>query len=92
MPARFVNPNNIPVIDKSLKKIKHITKDKDIKSYLKSFEGVLAKLELPSENTQGLVQIKGYNNIFKSYNLKLAEKVFNSFKESLYFISSRIPA
>jgi len=56
MPGRFINPNNIPVIDKSIKKIRHITKDRDIKNYLNSFEGILAHLDTSEENNNyGLI-------------------------------------
>lgn len=89
MPARYVNNNNIQTIKKSLSIIEGETIDKDIRQYLNKFQGTLDKIEL---GEGGLSQIKGFNGIFKDYNLKLAQKVFDSFKESLYFISSRIPA
>lgn len=94
MPARYINPNNVSVIDKSIDIIRKTTKDKDINKYLQNFQAILSHIESPTENTQGLVQIKGYNKAFEEYkyNKILARKVFESFKESLYFISSRIPA
>lgn len=89
MPARYINNNNLEIVKKSLSIIKDETIDKDIREYLNKFQGTLDKIEL---GEGGLSQVKGYNGIFKNYNLKLAQKVFDSFKESLYFISSRIPA
>ena len=89
MPSKYVNINNLPTIIKSIGIIKSETVDPDIKDYLNKFEGTLDKLNTSGEE---LVQIPGYNGIFKDYNYKLAEKVYQSFKESLYFISSRIPA
>ena len=89
MPARYVNTNSLNALKTSIKVIKDAVVDVDIKQYLKKFEGVLNFIQ---DSPSGLSQIKGFNNIFKEYNQILAKKVFNSFKESLYFISSRIPA
>lgn len=92
MPARYINVNNLDTIQISLETIKDNTLDKDIKNYLNKFTASLNYISKNETPVGGLVQLKGFNNIFKEYNLKLAENVFNSFKESLYFISSRIPA
>jgi hypothetical protein len=53
MPARFVNPNNIKAISKSISKIKDVTKDSDIRSYLKDFESILSGIGKSKDTVDG---------------------------------------
>lgn len=88
MPNKYINAKNKNIIKQSIDTIRKNSGDPDIRDYLNKFLGVIEHIDVED----GMSQVKGFNNIFKEYNKKLAEKVFNSFKESLYFISSRIPA
>lgn len=90
LPNRFVNTNNLSSIKNSIKAIEKICEDPDIKNYIYKLKSELNHLK--EDEDTGIGVIRGFNGIFKDFNLKLATKVFNSFKESLYFISSRIPA
>jgi len=53
MPARFVNPNNIKTISRSISKIKDITKDSDVRSYLKDFESILSGISKSKDTVDG---------------------------------------
>jgi hypothetical protein len=53
MPARFVNPNNIKTISRSISKIKDITKDSDVRSYLKGFESILSGISKSKDTVDG---------------------------------------
>lgn len=92
MPSRYINPNTSKTLLKSLEYLEKQSIDPATQDYLHKLQAGIS-FSLKGNNLEGvLVTIKNYSSYFKDYNKVHAERVFNSFKESLNFISSRIPA
>lgn len=92
LPARHINPNNIKALQSSLNYLEKQIMDSSTVKYLKELQKGINYSSKTQIIEGSLIPIKGYAKYFAEYNDILAERVFNSFKESLNFISSRIPA